>query len=208
MLALTLGACGQRPAEEPQPGPPQGATGTPEWGQAEQPSASDPEPSSSDAPEISRSLGTVGGAVVLWPRIVLPHGSPAPDEETKRIAAAVQQRAASVARRVFKQVEVRPEPERVCPKTGCQGVSIGILLARAGGGCSVVAMVSPPGPSPAQLVPWSPGVVKLNAPTVRFREHAENVVRVKDYARCEDLPADLAAKDANLEAAMRAVPGH
>jgi hypothetical protein len=125
-----------------------------------------------------------------------------------RIAAAVQARAASVARRVFKEVDVRPEPERVCPKTGCQGVSVGLLLARAGGGCSVVAMVSPPGPSPAHLVPWSPGVVKLKAPTVRFREHAENVVGVKDYGRCEKLPADLAGKDADVEAALRAVPGH
>ena len=162
-----------------------------------------------DAPEISRSAGTPGGVVVLWPRIVLPRSAAGPDAETRAIAARVQARLADVAKRVLggKGVDVRPEPERVCPKQGCAAMSLGILLAQAGGGCSVFALVSSKGTSPARIVPWSPGTVTLSASSVPFREPAEKHVKVQDYAPCSKLPDDLATKDADIEAAIRAAAG-
>jgi len=149
-------------------------------------------------------MGEVGGAIVLWPRIVLPRGSAGPDEETRRLAASVQSRLSELAWRVLGKTDMRPEPERVCPKQGCKAVSLGVLFARAGKGCSVIVSVGRPGPSPSQLVPWSPGNIDLATTSIPFREHPEKFVKVKDYARCEKLPANLAANDAKIEAAIRA----
>jgi hypothetical protein len=158
-----------------------------------------------DAPEISRSAGEPGGVVVLWPRIVLPRGQGAPDAETRALAGKVQARLAELARRTApgKTVDVRPEPERVCPRQGCAAASLGILLARAGGGCSLFALVSRPGVSPARIVPWSPGRTTVSADTVPFREAPEKKVKVDDYAPCGKLPGDLASKDADVETAIR-----
>lgn len=161
-------------------------------------------PSNADAPEISRSRGEVGGVVVLWPRIVMPRGVE-PDAATSSLAKSVQDHFAELARATaaHRPVDVRPAPERVCPREGCQATTVGLLLARAGDGCAVVATVSKPGPSAATLVVASPGHVELAAPSVAFREPPERVVRVKDYAACSTLVADLAAKDADVRAALQ-----
>ena len=139
----------------------------------------------------------------MWPRIVLPRGQSA-DAATRTLAGAVQARAGDVARRVGAgDVEVRPDPERVCPRGGCEAASVGVLLARAGDGCAAVAMVSEAGESPAKLVPWA-GRIELDSESVGFREPPERVVHVKDYVPCDELVAKLSSGDAVVEAVLRA----
>ncbi|MBE7480334.1 MAG: hypothetical protein HS104_10180 [Polyangiaceae bacterium] len=219
LVLLALLACNssaQKPAEDPEPAPPPPARTAAPIVQQEYtppPAAGEPTPvataAESDAPEISRSAGVAGGAVVLWPRIVLPRDAGKPDLETLKLAARAQSRLADIARKVLGNVtiDMRPEPERVCPKAGCKGVSLGILFAKAGGGCSLFALVSAPGTSPQRIVPWSPGAVKLAQDSVAFREPAEKMVKVTDYAQCAKLPDDLAAKDSDIEAAIRSAAG-
>jgi hypothetical protein len=168
--------------------------------------AADPASSSTsgDAPEISRSLGVEGGAVVLWPRIVLPRsGPPKPDVSMRALGADVQRRLAMLVQRAAPghPVDVRPEPERVCPRAGCTGVSVGALLTRAGNGCAAVALVSLPGVSPARLVPWA-GQIRLSAETAPFREPPERAVAVTDYVQCHALLDALNAQDAEVQAAI------
>lgn len=167
------------------------------------------EPSSGDAPEISRSVGVEGGAVVLWPRVVVPRSVGKPDADTLAIAGRVQTRLASIAERVLggRAVDVRPEPERVCPKSGCKGASLGVLFTKAGAGCAVVALISGPGTAPARLIQWSPGVVKIKQASVPFRSPPESVIAVEDYAACDKLPDTLSEHDAAVESAIRSAVG-
>jgi hypothetical protein len=166
------------------------------------------EPSAAaDAPEISRSRGEAGGVVVLWPRMVLPRsGQPKPDAQMRALAAKLQQRLVGIAKRALpgKRLDVRPEPERVCPRPGCQGVSLGVLLTRAGGGCAAVALISGPGASPARLVPWA-AQMQLSEQSVPFRQPPERAVEVTDYVRCTDLERAAAAGDTAVEQALRDV---
>lgn len=167
-------------------------------------------PQTGDAPEISRSVGEEGGVVVLWPRVVQPKGSGEPDAEAKALAARVQARLADLVRRARPgvPVDVRPEPERVCPRAGCKAATAGAVIALAGGGgCAVVALISGAGTSPARLIPWSNALVVLKENSVPFREPPERAMSVKDYARCTELPASLAAKDGDVEAALTAALG-
>jgi hypothetical protein len=161
--------------------------------------------SDGDAPEISRSQGTAGGVVLLWPRIVGSASQPADDEQTLKIARAMQARMASLIRDKLPgvPVDVRPKPERVCPRSGCIGASVGILLTRSGKhGCTATALVARQGPSESRLVPWAGGV-KLKAETSAFREPPESQVRVVDHAKCESLAEDAAARDADVVAAIK-----
>ncbi len=208
-----VGACGgsQRGADSPDNAPlSDGRSGTEtayspppirSVGEAPQATATPAAASSSkDAPEISRSVGTAGGVVVLWPRIVQPSGSPPPDASLEKIAADVQAQLAGIARKSGAQVDVRPEPERVCPRSGCKATRIGALVTRADHGCAVVAYVGKPGVSPAHLVPWA-GSITLSATQVPFRSHPEKVVRVTDYVPCAKL--DLSQHSADVAAALR-----
>lgn len=161
--------------------------------------------SNGDAPQISRSRGVPGGIVVLWPRIVLPSTGPrSPDASLLALARSVQQRLAQDAARALtgRAVDVRPKPQRVCPRSGCVAVSVGALLTRAGSGCAALALVSPAGRSPARIVPWGGKVVVRNA-VVPFREHPEGHVAVKDYVPCERLLEALARRDAEVESAIQ-----
>lgn len=134
-----------------------------------------------DAPEISRSVGKPGGVVVLWPRVSAADGV---DSVT---AGRIQAALADVARGLSTDVDVRPEPERVCPRPdGCKGVAVGAIVSARGGGCAVVVTVSMPGPSPQTLLPWI-GEVELREPTAPFREPPESRLVITDYARCSDL---------------------
>jgi hypothetical protein len=215
VVFLALLACNsstRKPADDPNAGraPGPGAKAPIQSSEYTPPPArTAPDESSNDAPEISRSAGAAGGVVVLWPRLVLPHGAGKPDDETLALARKAQARLANLARSTLSgaNVDVRPEPERVCPKNGCAGVSLGLLFARAGNGCSLFALVSGPGKSPSRLVPWSPGAVKLSAPSVGFREPPERVVKVDDYASCGKLPDDLAPKDGEVAAAIKSAAG-
>lgn len=157
-------------------------------------------PSPKDAPEISRSVGAAGGVVVLWPRIVQPRGSAPPDASLRKIAGDVQSTLAQIAHKSGGPVDVRPEPERVCPKSGCKAARLGALVTRAGHGCAVVAVVGRAGASPAKLVAWA-GRISLSATEVPFRSPAEQVVHVTDYVPCEKL--DLSQHSADIEAALR-----
>lgn len=163
----------------------------------EQPAAA----SANDAPEISRSAGTAGGVVVLWPRIVQPRGAPPPDASLRALAGRVQSELARIAKDSGAAVDLRPEPERVCPRVGCQATRLGALVTRADHGCAVVAVVGRPGTSPARLVPWA-GSVKLSASEVPFRSPPERVVHVEDYVPCDAV--DLSKRAADVTAALRA----
>ena len=162
-----------------------------------------------DAPEISRSVGPEGGAIVLWPRIVMPRGSSGPDETARAAAGRLQKHVAELTRHVMasRVVEVRPEPERVCPRSGCKAISVGVLIARAGKtGCSAVVTVTPPGANAATLVPWA-GQIVLKSPTVPFRQHPETAVRFKDMAQCPTVLKAAAKNDEAVVRALRSVAG-
>jgi len=155
-----------------------------------------------DAPEISRSVGEEGGVVVFWPRIV-PRSDKA---EIKALAGAVQrQLVAAVEQAGVTAVDVRPEPERVCPKAGCAGMTVGAIVVNAkGGGCTVLGLVAPAGQGETHIVPWH-GLVKLKAETVPFREPPESQVTVRDNVPCKDLGAKLGESLEDLVAKIKAL---
>lgn len=152
-----------------------------------------------DAPEISRSRGKPGTVVVLWPRIV-----PASDDaEIHELAVQVQRRLAEIAAKAMPgaEIDVRPEPERVCPQGGCRGVAVGAVVAHQGGGCVSVATVSEGGESAARLVPWG-GQVRLKKEESPFREPPESLVQVTDFAPCGELLDEMATRTTALEKAI------
>jgi hypothetical protein len=202
-LVVTTAACSPSESEQKAPDYPQGAVPL-----AEKPATTQNDPgaeaASNDAPEISRSVGVPSGVVVLWPRIVLTRTGPGkPDDATRELARGLQARVADLVRSAVpgKNVEVRPEPERVCPRSGCTAASVGILFAKAGEGCAAVALVSPPGQSPAKLVPWL-GAARLTSDTVPFRQQAEAAVRVTDFSQCSTLASEK-DHDADVQNAIK-----
>jgi hypothetical protein len=154
-----------------------------------------------DAPEISRSVGKKGGAVIFWTRVI-PRTD---DTAIHDVAAKLQARAVATAKKALgdKPLDVRPEPERVCPREGCEAMTFGVLLVHAGGGCSALALVSAPGKSAIKIVPWG-GLVDLKQTEVPFREHPESQVTVKDAVPCTKLLEQLDAKEADVTAAVTA----
>ena len=157
-----------------------------------------------DAPEISRSAGEAGGVVVLWPRII-PRSS---DDETRALATMVQQRVADLVKQTLPNatVDVRPEPERVCPQQGCKAMTVGVLFTRDKESCAVLALVSGSGQSPARIVPWV-GDAKVAQETVKFREPPENQVKISDFARCSSLKDSLGPHEKDVAAAIRTAAG-
>jgi hypothetical protein len=203
ITALSMVGCSPSEASDKPPDYPQGAVLPPE-----KPVAPDDVgggDSSQDAPEISRSVGVAGGAVVLWPRVVLTRQGPSkPDDATRELARGLQSRMADLVKSAAggKNVDVRPEPERVCPRAGCTAASVGILFAKAGEGCAAVALVSAPGKSPARLVPWL-GAAKFSKDIVPFREQAEEAVRVTDFSKCTTLSEEK-DRDGDVANAIKA----
>lgn len=154
-----------------------------------------------DAPEISRSVGPPGGVVVLWPRII-----PASTDPAIRLAASqLQARLRATVEQALPgaPIDVRPEPERVCPRQGCAAVAVGAVLTHAQGGCVAVVTVSRPGASSAGLVPWA-GVVEPKQPSVPFREPPESQLTIRDFVPCAELAAAAAARDAGVVEAVKA----
>ena len=101
-------------------------------------------------PEISHSKGQAGGIVVLWPRII-----PGADAEANAaIAGQIQQKVKAVAEKALpgRPVDMRPKPERVCPKAGCDAMSVNILFNRNSNSCVAVALINAPGTSPTKLI--------------------------------------------------------
>lgn len=155
-----------------------------------------------DAPEISRSVGERGGVVVLWPRVLPATTDPALLVEARRLQARLAELAASAAPSAPR--DVRPEPERVCPRQGCTAVALGAVLYHSDGGCIAVVTVAPPGPSASALVPWG-GVVDLKAPSSAFREPPESQLSIRDMVPCGSLVGETAKLDEPVLAAIRAV---
>lgn len=157
---------------------------------------------SGDAPEISRSAGVRGGVVALWPRII-PRTATATSRE---LATAVQRYMVGLIRRTLpnRPIDIRPEPERVCRRAGCEAISVGVLLVRKNAGCVLIGLVSRPGQSPAALIPWL-GEVQLKQRTAGFREPPESQVRVLDFAMCDQLPRQLSQKNEALITALAGI---
>jgi hypothetical protein len=193
-----LAGCGGSPAAPESKTPPAEPAPVPTAGPTVQ--AGPAAQSSANAPEISRSVGVEGGVVLLWPRV-----PGARDADSSRIALGIQRRLSTIIKRALpgRSVDVRPEPERVCPRSGCKAVAVGAVLSRSGNGCAVAALVSAPGESATRIVPWA-GNMNLRSPTVPFRQPPEAVISVDDYQSCGALDGDLAAHEADVEAALRA----
>jgi hypothetical protein len=78
-------------------------------------------------PEISHSKGVRPAASSSCGRA----SSPAPIAEANAaIAAQIQQKVKAVAEKALpgRAIDVRPKPERVCPKAGCDAMSINVLF--------------------------------------------------------------------------------
>jgi hypothetical protein len=157
-----------------------------------------------DSPQISRSVGAPDGVVVLWPRVVPATESP----EIRRAAAGVQAVLSQLVADGLpgREVDVRPEPERVCPQAGCKAVAVGALLVHTEQACAVVGVLSPPGRSPATLVPWA-GKVTTKQPTIPFREYPESYVTILDFQRCDALPDVLKQASPAVHTAILAAAG-
>ncbi|WP_434423187.1 hypothetical protein [Nannocystis pusilla] len=205
-LLAALLACTPVTTEAPpsQP-PPSTAPGLPATA-APAPSPT-PTPAPQPAPEtleernVSKSAGTAGGVTVLWPRII-------PREivdDNRSLASALQQQMRRIVEKHLpgRPIDFRPEPERVCPKEGCAGVSVGLLLSRQGQGCLVIALISRPGASPTKIVPWV-GKVQLRSDTVGFREWPESQITVDDMVPCNSLLTTMDAQEPAIAAALQA----
>lgn len=151
-------------------------------------------------PEISHSRGVEGGIVLLWPRVV-------PMAQTAAMrgpAKALQDRLRSMLEQHFpgRPIDVRPEPERVCPKTGCLATSVGVLIGvREGESCVAVVIVSPPGRSDQLLMPWA-GLVttKLQVP---FREPPESSMQIQEMVPCDKLTEVTLEREDRVKEALR-----
>ncbi len=152
-----------------------------------------------DSPQISRSVGEPGGVVVLWPRVIPASDAPA----THQAAVQVQKYLQGLVTEVLPEraVDVRPEPERVCPQAGCKAMTVGALLVNSGEACAVIGLISGPGRAPAQMIPWA-GKVDLKQPAVPFREHPESFVTLRDFQRCKSLLEPLKTGEQAMKAAI------
>jgi hypothetical protein len=209
---LALAGCGPSLADAREAGtghdglaPPASATPAPTPAPATAPTAAPAAPtatagSSRDAPEISRSAGNADGLLVFWPRVI-PRSS---DPKLEAIARQLQGQLVKVAQAATpaRARDVRPMPERVCPRTGCEAPSVGALLLHSGGGCAALALVAGPGKPNTRIVPWG-GAVTLKSQTVGFRDYPENQVTIRDMVPCDQLLSALAARNAEVEAAVR-----
>lgn len=152
-----------------------------------------------DDPRVSRSAGEEGGVVVLYPRVMgLPEDAP----------ARLQAHMVALVRRIFpnRPIDVRPDPERVCPRDGCLGPSLGALLVAQNGTCATVAVIGNPGRGEHALIRWS-GRLTVRDRVIPFREPPESHVTLQEATRCADLEAELAEEDYAVEEALRRAIG-
>lgn len=142
-----------------------------------------------DSPEIAKSRGDKGGYVVLWPRVVPKSDDP----QTQEIASLLQARLTAMANRAAPgaPVDVRPSPERACPREGgCVATSLGAVLSRKGNACAAAVTIGSPGTSPVRVFGWA-GTVEVKAESSAFRDPPENLLVVKEWAKCDALLASL-----------------
>jgi len=121
---------------------------------------------------------------------------------------AVQKRLRQIAERVDANapIDVRPAPQRTCPKKGCAGVAVGALVLWSGNGCAILALVSPPGQEPTSIIPWS-GKVQLKKQSVGFRSPPEDQVTTEDMVPCDTITETLDELEPEVEKAIRAAKG-
>ena len=133
-----------------------------------------------DAPEISRTRGSARGIVVLWPRVVPETDDPMIHDLAVRMRDRLYAAAAKVV--PYRRVDVRPEPERVCPRDGCRAPAVTVMIGHREGGCALVGLLQPPGDVPA--IPWSiGGEVELVEP-IAFRDPPERAIVVREFTPC------------------------
>lgn len=148
-----------------------------------------------DDPRVSRSAGEEGGVVVLYPRVMgLPEG------EAERLQAHMVE----LVHRIFpnRPLDVRPDPERVCPRNGCRGPSLGALLVAQNGTCAVVGVIGNPGRGEHALIRWS-GRLTVRDRVIPFREPPESHVTLHETTSCDELETELAEEDYAVEEALR-----
>lgn len=152
------------------------------------------------SPEISHSRGVDGGIVLLWPRVVPKANTVA----MRGPAKALQDRLKAMLEEHFpgRPIDVRPEPERVCPRRGgCLGTSVGLLIGVLEGECVAVVIVSPPGESEQLLMPWA-GLVTTQI-TVPFREPPESSMKIHELVPCDKLPVATLDREERVRQALR-----
>jgi hypothetical protein len=103
-------------------------------------------------------------------------------------------------------IDVRPEPERVCPQAGCSAMAVGALLVHNNNACAVVGWASAPGRSDQTLVPWA-GLIELKRPTIPFREPVESHVIIRDFQPCDRLAAPLTEMAIAVQSTFGSVAG-
>ena len=151
-------------------------------------------------PRVSTSRGEPGGYVVLWPRIVPGD----PDGAMSEAASMVQSRLVGFVNEAAAghPVDVRPEPERVCPRSGCLGASIGAVLMHVNGSCAVLANTGTPGTGNTHLDAWA-GRVTISNANPPFRDPPEDHIRVEDFVPCSELGAALDERSDEILASVR-----
>lgn len=151
-------------------------------------------------PQISHSKGAKGGVVLLWPRVIPSSIA----DENAQLAGQIQARLKQTIERALpgRPIDVRPSPERVCPREGCDGMPINVLFNRNGNACLVVALIGGPGGAPIRLIPWA-GTVEFKADSVPHREPPESQVVIKDYVPCDALLNAMTDNESFVEAAIR-----
>lgn len=208
LAVALLAACGAPPrAAEP--------TATPAPG-ASPPSAVTPAPTPTPTPEqarrqgigqppigpdtISTQGGDPNGVVVLWPRVIPSANA----DEVHAITVSAQTRMSGLVARALpgRPITLRPKPERSCPQGGCEGLSLGLLLAHVQGGCAAVAIIGGPGRTPRRLVPWA-GRTELKAMQSEFRGQPESLMTFKEMVPCEDLVRAMGERDDAIGEALK-----
>ena len=130
--------------------------------------------------EISRTRGSSRGIVVLWPRVVPPTDDPAIQDLAGRMRDRLYAAAAKVV--PYRRVDVRPSPQRVCPRSGCRAPAVSVMIGHREGGCVIVGFLHPPGPVDPH--PWAiGGQVDLLA-TLDFRDPPERSIVVREFLPC------------------------
>ncbi len=138
---------------------------------------------------VSESRGKKGGVVVMWPRVI-PYTL---DREVAAQAAVLQTRLVAIAERAAPVAhrDVRPQPERVCPRDkGCKGVRLGLLLGQQDGGCVAVGLLGQPGVTDLELIPMA-GEIELASESVPFRASPEDAVTVREFVPCSQIDDQL-----------------
>ena len=153
-----------------------------------------------DGPEISRSRGKADGFVVLYPRIVTPDTEP---KDRSNVALQAQQKIADLLTGRGHVVDVRPSPQRVCPRSGCKGQTVEIVLAHMQEGCTLTAVHRSEPQGPGVLVALA-GQQSFKRATVPFRSQPERQLVVGEFLACDKVveAMDFAA----LQQALPAVP--